>query len=96
MSMNQKVEKHIFYWKMIRTKKYLCVMYDNVNVVVDWETGKMVARYVGHFKKGCLMDNEYWIFSDEGLRRMPFPLIEDIPPRKPTFWGASLRKEKGD
>ena len=70
------------------SRKYLCLWYDNVNVVVDWEARKMVARYVGKYTKGCLIDNEYWIFSEDKLRRMPFPLIEDIPPKKLTTWSV--------
>lgn len=68
------------------SKQYLSIMYDNVNVVVDWYERRMVARYAGKTRKGCIINDEYWISSEEGIRRVPFPLIEDIPPRKLTTW----------
>ncbi len=68
------------------SRQYLSLMYDNVNVVIDWHERKMVARYAGKHMKGCLINDEYWISSEDGIRRVPFPLIEDIPPRKLTTW----------
>lgn len=66
--------------------QYLFIMYDDVNVVIDWAKRKMVARYVGKCTRGALICNEYWISKGEGIRRAPFPVIEDIPPQKNVFW----------
>lgn len=71
-------------------KRYICIMYDTVNVVIDrWEK-KMAARYAGNFARGCLIGSFYYIASDEGIRKVPFPLIEEIPPKNNAFWKPGM------
>lgn len=53
------------------------LMYTDTNVVIDWEAKKVVALYKGPFVKGCLIGNEYWISSGNGIRRLPFPMVEE-------------------
>lgn len=66
--------------------KYLCVAYDNANVIIDLQEKKMVARYSGRFIKGYLRKNQYWMPTEIGVESKPFPLIEEIPPRKLTYF----------
>ena len=66
--------------------RYLFLAYDNVHVAIDWKERKMAARYAGRSCEGKLMGSEYWMPTGEGVRCVPFPAIEDIPPRKPVFW----------
>ena len=54
------------------------LMYANVNVALDWDARKIVALYRGSFAKGHLVGDEYWISSDNGIRKLPFPLIEHV------------------
>lgn len=58
--------------------QYICIMFDNANLIVDTETNCAVGVYAGEFVRGCLIDGEYWIPSKTGIRIMPFPYIEDI------------------
>lgn len=62
--------------------RYLFLTYDNVHVAIDWKKRKMVARYAGNLCRGKLMGNEYWMSTGDGVRRVPFPAIEDIPSQK--------------
>jgi hypothetical protein len=66
--------------------QYLCTMYDNANIILDCMTGCVVGVYAGDFARGCLINGEYWISSEAGIRIMPFPYIEDIPARSTLFW----------
>lgn len=66
--------------------QYLTLMYNNCNVIIDLSKREVVARYGGAFTKGCLINGEYWISSDTGIQRKPFPLIEELPPRKLVSW----------
>ena len=65
--------------------QYLCTMYDNANIILDCITGRVVGVYAGDFSRGCLINGEYWISSEAGIRIMPFPYIEDIPVRRTLF-----------
>lgn len=58
--------------------QYLCVMFDHANIVVDCNTGCTVGLYAGEFAHGCLINGEYWISSNAGIRILPFPCIEDL------------------
>ena len=69
------------YW-FDASNRYVCVAYDNVNVIIDWENRKMVARYAVKFGRGCLIGDTYWVPSGDKVEKKPFPLIEDIPKRK--------------
>lgn len=62
------------------------------NVIVDCAARKRVAQYdamtplkAGY--KGCLIDNEYWIGTPEGIKRKEFPIFEEMPERKILWWG---------
>lgn len=73
------------YW-IDQSKRYITLKYIPVNVVVDRHARQMIARYAGRYTRGCIVGEEYWISSDEGIRRLPFPLIEAVPKAKPVFW----------
>lgn len=66
--------------------KYICIAYDNANVIIDLQTRKIVAQYPGYFFRGCLIGDEYWVPTGEGVVRKRFPLIENIPPRKLSYF----------
>ena len=67
-------------------KQYITLSYKNMDIVVDWIGRRIIAQYFTPLGSGCLIDNEYWISSDAGIRRMPFPFMETIPAAKPSFW----------
>ena len=63
--------------------KYIIISDLNVNVVIDMPARKMIARYVGSIL-GCIVEDEFWIWNPSGIQRKPFPIIEDLPPKKLT------------
>ena len=69
-----------------QSKRYISLLYETANVIVDWHARKVVARYASTFTRGCLIDQEYWVCTDEGIQRKPFPAFEEIPPQKYVFW----------
>ncbi len=73
-------------YRFDKRTNYLTLMYDTANIVVDCSSRKIIARYAAQYRFGCIVGNEYWICADEGVRKMPFPIIETIPPRKHTLW----------
>lgn len=58
----------------------LCLEYPSGNVVIDLSKHLVVAQYTGEFKRGCLIDEEYWICQNERICRKPFPRIEELQP----------------
>ena len=72
-------------YRLDMKSQYLILMYDTVNVVVDCVAQRIVARYAAQYRFGHIVGNEYWICTDEGIIRKPFPIIEDIP-RRYNFW----------
>lgn len=66
------------------TGRYLCVRYMEGNVVIDTQERKIAATYAAKYKEGCLIGNEYWLGTDNGVVRKPFPAFEEIPPYKPA------------
>lgn len=68
------------------SNRYICLNYDNVNVVLDPNKRKMVARYAAPFARGCLIGDTYWIASGDKVEKKAFPVIEDIPARKLSTW----------
>lgn len=64
------------------TGRYLCVQYYEGNVILDIQAQKIAATYVGEYKKGCLVGSVYWLGTEKGVVRKPFPAFEEIPPRK--------------
>ena len=71
-------------------KKYILLKCEQMDIIVDADTRKMVARYATNSYHGCLIGNEYWVCTKEGVQRKPFPLIEPIPPKKYVFWKPGM------
>ena len=65
--------------------QFVVLMYPTVNIIVDREARRVVARYAGDFTKGCLVGNEFWISTKNGIVRKSFPLMEEIPPKRSAF-----------
>ncbi|MBR2421624.1 MAG: hypothetical protein IKB09_04650 [Oscillospiraceae bacterium] len=53
---------------------YIC---QDINVILDCRKREVVAQYVSR-KKGCLVGTEFWIGTENGIVRRPFPWIDDI------------------
>lgn len=52
------------------------------NVVIDCKARKIVAHYVPFDRdhsSGCLIDDEFWMGSDEGVVKRPFPHMDPFP-----------------
>lgn len=52
------------------------------NVVIDCQERKILAHYVPFDRddsRGCLVDDEFWIGSDEGIVKRPFPHMDPFP-----------------
>lgn len=64
------------------TGRYLCLMYQNGNAVIDLQERRIAAQYAAKYTQGCLIGDEYWICINERIHRKPFPSFEDIPPIK--------------
>ena len=60
--------------------RYLCVQYEKANVIIDIAKRKVAAQYAADHKKGCLIENEYWLCVDNRICRKPFPAFEEVPP----------------
>ena len=71
-------------------RPYITLMYDSVNVIIDLCARKMIARYKADYRFGCIVGNEYWVSTDAGILKKPFPYIEEIPIRKHNFWSPLL------
>ena len=59
------------------------------NVVIDCKARKRVARYVSTINAGFagnLIGDEYWIGTEEGIVRKPFPIIEELPKLPSPYW----------
>ena len=71
--------------------KYVVVKWDmgksNTFVVIDYQERKGVARYSGAYRDICLMGDEVWLSTPDGIQRLPFPLIQEIQPYRYVFWG---------
>lgn len=67
-------------------KRYLTLHYSGKGVaIVNLDTRKIVAQYAGELP-GCIIGDEYWISSENGIRRLPFPYMEDFLSSKTIFW----------
>lgn len=64
---------------MDHTGRYLCIRYDRGNVIIDTQERKIAATYAAKFKQGCLIGNEYWLGTENGVVHKPFPAFEEIP-----------------
>ena len=67
-----------------QTGRYLCVQYYEGNVVIDIQARKVAATYKAEYKHGCLIGREYWLGTEMGVVRKPFPAFEEIPLYKPA------------
>lgn len=72
--------------KMDSGGRYIILKYAMTIVVVDWPARRKIAQYATSRTDGCIVNNEFWVCSKDGLQRKPFPLIEDVPPYKPAFF----------
>ncbi len=62
-------------------KGYVFLIFDRCNVVVNYNERKVIACYATErIKQGCLVGDQYWISTKNGVVRKPFPLMEEIPP----------------
>lgn len=75
-----------------RSKQYLCLMYQTVNVVIDIHARRVAAQYAcDPACQGCLIGNEYWVCFEGKLCRKPFPAFEEAPPiKKPDDFMADF------
>lgn len=64
------------------SNRYLCLMYQTVNVIIDIPARKVAAQYAADYKQGCLIGNEYWVCVGDRILRKPFPSFEEAPPVK--------------
>jgi len=78
-------DEPIAFWMDV-SGTYAILEFSSHNLIIDWKARKMVARYAGAYAKGCLVGDKYWISAEDGVRIVPFPLIENIPPEKPVYW----------
>lgn len=62
-----------------QTGRYLCLMYQKGNVVVDMEEKRVAAQYRAEWARGCLVGNQYWVCRDKQIVRLPFPDFEPWP-----------------
>ena len=77
-------EKHPCDCWLDTSKRYLCVKYQTVNVIIDIFARCVVAQYAAEYTQGCLVGNEYWICVNDQICRKPFPALEDAPAVKNT------------
>lgn len=68
-------------WKDV-SGRYLCLGYDNRNVIIDLQERKIAAQYASSWERGCLIGDRYWLCVDKKILRKPFPAFEELPPRK--------------
>lgn len=74
-------------------------IYDG-NVVIDCKARKRVAQYapteigVRAGFAGCLIGDEYWIGTADGIVRKPFPLFEEIPEKVSPWWLFTREMER--
>lgn len=92
----QRIDQHISNCWLDISKRYLCLMYQTVNVIIDLHARKVAAQYAANFKRGCLIGDTYWICVGDQILRKPFPVFEDAPAVKKHIgadWIFSKRPE---
>lgn len=70
----------------IEYNRFVTLKYRHSNVVIDLLERKIIAQYAGCDAGGCIVGNEFWISSESGIQRKPFPFMEDIPAVRNNFW----------
>lgn len=74
-----------FSWRYDPDRRLLFVYYTGLplNLVIDCNEKKIVSNYLNGEGldgfQGCLIDNEYWIGTGDGIVKYPFPHTERIP-----------------
>lgn len=70
------------------------------NVVIDCKARKRIAQYASSSIQagyaGYLIGDEYWIGTEEGIIRKPFPIFEEIPEKGFPGWmsAKSMRMKR--
>lgn len=88
-------QKDGYGWTYDEARKLLTVYYigTNQNVIIDCQKRELVAQYyrenleVGF--EGCLIENEFWTGTSNGIVKKPFPSIEP-PIILPPPWKAHV------
>ena len=86
----QHIDQHVSDCWLDISKRYLCLMYQTANVIIDIHARKVAAQYAADFNRGCLIGDEYWICVDGKVLRKPFPAFEDVPPVKKSSFAESF------
>ena len=74
-------------------------MYDG-NVIIDCNTRKRIAQYTppkpgaGAGYAGYLIGDEYWIGTENGIVRKPFPVFEEMPEKVFQWWLFTREMER--
>lgn len=53
---------------------YIC---EKLNIILDCNSKKVVAQYASP-NVGCLIGDEFWIGTEKGIVKRPFPWVDDI------------------
>lgn len=73
---------------------------DDGNVVIDCKARKRVAQYAYHRTDtaagyaGYLIGDEYWIGTENGIARKPFPVFEEMPEKVSDWWLFTREMER--
>ena len=68
--------------------RYVQFVCSESNIIVDKIQNEIVARYFSQAVRGCVVDDEFWLCSAEGIMRKKFPFIESyvIKPKIKITW----------
>lgn len=64
------------FWCSVLNDRYVQFVCSESNIIVDKIHNRIVARYFSQATSGCVVGNEFWICSTEGILRKKFPFIE--------------------
>lgn len=72
--------------------QYLLVYDGRQNDIIDCRSQKLIARYEtpGDSYIGCIIDGEFWLGTEKGIVKKPFPCIEELAPPKPWGWPSRI------
>lgn len=77
-----------FIWQYDPVRFLLTIRYvgARMNLVIDCIARKVLAKYIPDEQygfPGCLIGEEFWLGSEKGVLRLPFPLVQsDVPSQK--------------
>jgi len=66
--------------------------YDDGHVIIDCSTRKRISHYALKLNndsigfQGCLVNDEYWVGTTNGIIKKPFPLFETVEPNISPYW----------